>query len=82
MPGGVGAQRSSWDVRRGRNCAEGMAENKSAFELGPFLPGQSSCHGVRYPKNSDNRTDAQPLVQFKSFGSVNKAIIESKPHQP
>src|SRR4029077_14415896 len=26
--------------------------------------------------NSDNRTDAQPLVQFKSFGSVDHTIIK------
>jgi hypothetical protein len=55
---------------------------------------ERSCCAIkicRYPgfvrdlsahKSSDNRTNAQPRVQFKSFGSVDHAIIESKPHQP
>jgi len=46
MPGGVGAQRSSWDVRRGRNCAEGVAENKGTLELCPLVFSQPSRHGL------------------------------------
>jgi hypothetical protein len=44
MSSSVGAQRSSWDVRRGRNCAEGVAENKGTSQLAPFSLSQSR-HG-------------------------------------
>ena len=44
MSGSVGAQRSSWDIRRVRNCAEAVAENKGTFELCPFFFTQSR-HG-------------------------------------
>jgi hypothetical protein len=49
--------------------SEGPSANEKASQFDPCLFIQSLWHGVRYPWSSDNRTDAQPLVQFKFFGN-------------
>jgi len=37
MPGGVAAQRASWNAGDLAYCAEAVAKNESVFEFGPFV---------------------------------------------
>jgi hypothetical protein len=81
LTGGASGDTTLCDTETFSESTLAPSGNEQSFQLLPRLFIQSSWHGVRYPKSSDNRTDAQSLVQFKSFGSVDHAI-ESKPDQP